>query len=358
VALRELGLHAGPRHEPARVLEDLRARLEAEPADDGFAIVARLERRIAALLGKEAALFVPSGAMAQQIAFRVHADARGRRTIAGHPQSQVNVWEHEAYNAVHGLRFEAVGDRHRLVLLEDLQAVGEPLAAVTWELPQRDIGGQLPVWDDLVEQVSWARSAGAGTHMDGARLWEAQPFYERPHAEIAALFDTVYVSLHKALLGVRGAVLAADGATIAAADVWRKRLGGEIPDAWPLALAAEVGLEERLPRMAEFRDHAVAIARAVNADGVAYVEPDPPQTPLFHVHLPVTKEAALRARDEIVAERGVRLFYGARTATDPRASFFEVTIGENGMDFAPDEVAALLRELVERARAVSLGWAR
>ena len=79
-----------------------------------------------------------------------------------------------------------------------------------WELPQRDIGGLLPAWDDLREQVVAARERGAATHLDGARLWEAQPFYGRPHAEIAGLFDSVYVSLYKGLQGVRGAVLAAD----------------------------------------------------------------------------------------------------------------------------------------------------
>jgi threonine aldolase len=155
--------------------------------------------------------------------------------------------------------------------------------------------------------------------------------------------------LYKALLGVRGAVLASGASTIAEAGVWRKRLGGEIPDAWPLALAAEIGLEDLLPRMAEFRDHAVAIARAVDADGVAHVHPDPPQTPLFHVHLPLAPEAAERAGAALAEETGVLLFRRVRTATDPRRCSFEVTIGENGLDFAPEEVAALLRALVERA---------
>jgi threonine aldolase len=335
--IRSLVLHAGPARAPAADAEE---------------IVTRLEARVAALLGKDAALFLPSGAMAQQVAFRIHADRRaGRRTIAGHPQAQVHVWEHEAYNVAHGLAFEPVGDRHRLMELSGLEvALAEPPAVVTWELPQRDLGGALPAWDDLVAQTALARERGAATHMDGARLWEAQPFYDRPHAEVAALFDTVYVSLYKALLGVRGAVLAADAATIATAGVWRKRLGGEIPDAWPLALAAEAGLEDLLPRMAEFRDHAVAIAAAVNADGVAAVVPDPPQTPLFHVHLPLAPKTAEQAAAELLEETGVLLFRRVRTAPDPRRCSFEVTIGENGLGFAPGEVAALLRTLVDRAR--------
>ena len=72
------------------------------------------------------------------------------------------------------------------------------MAAVVWELPQRDLGGLLPEWDDLTEQIAAARATGAATHLDGARIWEAQTYYGRPFDEIASLFDTVYVSLYKA----------------------------------------------------------------------------------------------------------------------------------------------------------------
>jgi hypothetical protein len=101
--------------------------------------------------------------------------------------------------------------------------------------------------------------------------------------------------------------------------------------------------------MAEFRDHAVAIARAVNDDGVAYVRPDPPQTPLFHVHLPVAPEAADAAAAALIAETGVHLFRRSNTGPDPRRCSFEVTIGENGLEFTPQEVVALLGDLVGRA---------
>ena len=69
------------------------------------------------------------------------------------------------------------------------------------------IGGALPAWDDLVAMVAWAREQHMITHMDGARLWESQPFYGRDYAAIAALFDTVYVSFYKILGGICGAML-------------------------------------------------------------------------------------------------------------------------------------------------------
>ncbi|MEU7862230.1 beta-eliminating lyase-related protein [Nonomuraea sp. NPDC049141] len=350
---RSLFLHAPIRRGPRAVLERMLALVDDDTPPDGpDGPVAVLERRMAALLGKEAALFFPSGTMAQQAALRVHAERSGRRAFAAHPQSHLDVWEEQGYNAVHGLWLHRTGDPFELMTADDLTAIGEPLAAVVWELPQRDLGGLLPEWDDLCDQVAIARATGAVPHLDGARIWEAQTYYRRPLAEIAALFDTVYVSLYKSLLGTRGAVLAADTATVATARTWRQRLGGGIRDAWPLALSALVGLDTIADRMPVYRDHAIAIAAAVNADGAARAYPDPPQTPIFHVHLPAPRRAVEQAGAAILAEHGVQLYGRVRSGPDPSRCSFEVTVGENAMDFTPTEVVTLLHELLERVRAV------
>jgi threonine aldolase len=351
---RSLFLHAPIRRRPRVVLERMLELVDADTPPDGpDGPVAVLERRLAALLGKEAALFFPSGTMAQQVALRIHAERTGRRGFAAHPYCHLDNWEGQGYNAVHGLWFHRAGDIHELMTAADLAAIGAPLAAVLWELPQRDLGGRLPEWDELAEQVATGRAAGAAAHLDGARLWEAQTYYRRPFEEIAGLFDTVYVSLYKSLQGTRGAVLAADADTIATAGVWRTRLGGSIPDAWPLALSALAGLDTIPPRMPAFRDHALAIAAAINADGAARTYPDPPQTPLFHVCLPAPREAVERAGAALLAETGVQLFPRVRTMPDPRQCAFEVSVGENAMEFAPEEVVALLHELLARAAGSS-----
>jgi threonine aldolase len=85
---------------------------------------------------------------------RIHAERRHRYAFAAHRQSHLHVWEKQGYAAMHGLRFHPAGDQHRLMTGDDLAAVGEPLAAAVWELPQRDIGGLLPEWDDLTAQVA------------------------------------------------------------------------------------------------------------------------------------------------------------------------------------------------------------
>jgi threonine aldolase len=311
--------------------------------------VAALERRLAELLGKPRALFFPTGTMAQQVALRIHAERTGRPTFTAHPANHLDLWEQRGYAVVHGLRFQPAGEPYRVLTRADLDDVKEPVGALLIELPQREIGGFLPTWQELSDQVAWARDRGAAAHLDGARLWESQPFYDRPHAEIAGLFDTVYVSLYKGLEGVRGAVLAGDEDTIEYADVWRRRLGGAIPDAWPLALAAMVGLDEVLPRMADFRDHAVAIAAALTERGVVDVLPNPPHTPMCHILLPVPPAAAEKAGEAITEELGVRLFRRVGAESWPDRCRVEFTVGEHTMGFAPDEVAALFADVVRRA---------
>jgi threonine aldolase len=345
---RSLFLHAPIRRTPWQVMQRWLDHVDADaPADGPDGPVAVLERRMADLLGTGAAMLFPSGTMAQQVALRIHAERLNRWAFAAHPQCHLEVWEKHGYQIVHGLRFHPAGDRYRLMTAGDLAAVAEPLAAVVWELPQRDIGGQLPDWDDLCGQVADVRAGGAAAHLDGARLWEAQTHYDRPHADIVGLFDTTYVSLYKGLQGVRGAVLAADPDTIAHAAVWRTRLGGSIPDAWPLALAALVGLDTLLPRMPAFRDHAVAIAAAINAHGRARAWPDPPQTPLFHVHLPAAPADVERAAALLLEQSGVQLFGYLRSGSDPTRCSFEISVGENAMEFAPDEVADLIGRLLD-----------
>jgi threonine aldolase len=349
---RSLYLHAPIRRMPHRVLQQVLDHLPADTPPDGpDGPVALLERRIAELLGTPAALFFPTGTMAQQSALRVHAERRGRFAFAAHPRCHLAVWEQQGHAVVHGLRFHPVGDANTLLTVDDLDAVGERLAALVLELPQRDIGGQLPDWAALRAQVAWARDRGAAAHLDGARLWEAQPYYDRPHAEIAGLFDTAYVSLYKGLQGARGAVLAGDDEFLAEAAVWRQRLGGKLPDAWPLAAVALVGLDELLPRMPAFRDHAVALAAAINADDVARTVPEVPLTPLFHVHLPVAPAAVEQAHADLLAAAGTQVFGYLRSASDPGRCSFEITVGENAMEFTPDEVAALVRDLVTRSEA-------
>ena len=219
-------------------------------------VVAELEAEVAGLLGMPAAVYLPSGIMAQQAALRVHADRRGRRTVVFHPQSHLDVHEGRALERLQGLVGRPAGDRDRLLLRRDLDAVAEQPAALVVELPQRDLGGQLPPWDDLVEQVAWARDRGAAAHLDGARLWEATAGYDRSPAEIAGLFDTAYVSFYKGIGALAGCCLAGPDDVVAEVREWRRRLGGTLFGLWPGAASALTCLRRRLPLMPVYLERA------------------------------------------------------------------------------------------------------
>ncbi len=308
--------------------------------------VESFERRIAELLGMQSAALLPSGTMAQQIALRIHCDRRGRRTVAFHPTCHLELHEHGAYAQLHGLKAELVGGRDRLITLEDLEALRAPIGAVVIELPQREIGGRLPEWNDLVGQIRWAHNRGIATHLDGARIWESGPYYGRPYSEIAALFDTVYVSLYKGLGGFAGSLLAGPDDVVAEARVWRRRHGGTLSSLFPFAASAQRGVDELIPMMPRFLEHARALAAALSQLPEVVVVPDPPQTPLFHVHLRGDSQMLQERAHEIARQRRVWLFQHLEPSVVPGVTKIEFNIGEPALEIPPEEAAELFRILV------------
>jgi threonine aldolase len=344
--------HGSPR--PRDRLEELARLVDERERPDRYGEgerLERLERRTAELLGKDAAVFMPSGTMAQQIALRIWCDRRGLHTVAFHPTCHLELHEEKAYARLHGLHATLVGDPNGLLTLADLEGVREPVAALLLELPQREIGGQLPEWDDLAAQAAWARANGVALHLDGARLWEAQPFYARPHAEIAALFDSVYVSFYKGLGGIAGAVLAGDEALVSEARVWQRRHGGTIVTMFPYVVAAGEALDARLERMPAYLEHARALAAALATLDGAEVVPDPPQTPLFHLLLRGERERLADAALSVAAEHEVFLFADPSSTTSPRWQRHEVMVGDVTLELAPEEVRDLYAEVLARADA-------
>ena len=333
----------------AEALAELATLPDADVAADDYGdggSPAVLEAEVRDLLGKPAAAFMPSGTMAQQIALRIHADRRGSRVVAFHPTCHLELHEDKAYQRLHGLVGRTVGDGRELLTLADLETVREPLAALLIELPQREIGGRLPAWDDLVGQVAWARDRGAAVHLDGARLWESGPFYDRPLSEIAALFDTVYVSFYKGLGGLAGSMLLGEEDVIAEARLWRKRHGGTLYRLWPYAASGLAGLRLRLPKMAAYVVHAQAIAAALaGVDGVL-VTPDPPQTPMMHLHLRTTEAAVTAGIRRLASEQRLWTWSGSAPTETPGYRRVELTVGDATLTFMPGEVVDAVRALL------------
>ena len=310
--------------------------------------VSEFEKEIAMLLGKEAAVFMPSGTMAQQIALRIWADRSGNETVAFHPMCHLEKHEHMAYHELHHLDAVLLGEADRMFTLADLQAVEKQIGTLLIELPQRDLGGELPTWDELKGMTAHARSQGTKLHLDGARLWESGPFYQRPYSEITSEFDSVYVSFYKVLFGLPGAALAGPADFVADARIWMRRHGGNLHTMYPNAISAKIGLDKRLPLIPAYVEKAIEIADVLNQlEGVS-VRPNVPQTNMMHLTFDAPKEAIMNAVGEIAISEKCLLFGGvADFGTGCKLEFW---VGDAGLDVPREKIHHMFTRLLELAK--------
>jgi len=332
-----------------RTAADYLSEIPPDVATDRYGeggVVEELEREVASTLGKPSAVFLPSGIMAQQAVLRVHADRRGRRTVLYHPSCHLDLHEDRALERLHGLLGRPVGVFERLISLGDLETVAEAPAALLLELPQREIGGLLPAWDELLAHADWARARGAAVHMDGARLWGCGAFYGRSLSEICEVFDTVYVSFYKQLGGLPGACVAGPEDVVAEAREWRRRHGGTLYGLWPNAGSALAVLRKRLPRIDDYRRHAVTIAKALrDLDGVEVV-PDPPHTTMMHLVFHRTADTLRAAALRLAREDGIWTWSRFGTTVVPSAQRVELETGDATLQFTPEEFRAVIERLL------------
>ncbi|MFF1546400.1 threonine aldolase family protein [Streptomyces sp. NPDC058291] len=330
-----------------------------EPGDVyGDGVVEALEKRVAALLGTEAAAFFPTGTMAQQVALRCWAGRTGDPTVAVHALSHPEVWERGAFGAVSGLRTVRVTREPRLPTADEIRGFDEPFGALMLELPLRDAGFVLPSWEELTEVVEAARERDAVVHFDGARLWETTHHFGRTLREIADLADSVYVSFYKSLDGFGGAALAGPRTLVDEAKAWRHRYGGTVFQQFPTALSALVGLQRELPRLPEYVTHARVVAKALREGFAgtdvpwARVHPGAPHTHQFQVWLPYEADVLTEAAVLQAEETKTMLFAGAWDRGGPGLSFTEVTVRAAGLAWTTADVKAAVADFAARVTRI------
>lgn len=305
--------------------------------------VAALEERLAEIFGRPASFF-PSGVMAQQSALRVWCDRAGTRRVAMPDLSHLLVHEMDGPRRLHGFEVEHLTRGPVVATAESLRDVVGNLGAVLVELPLRDAGCRLPTWDELVELSGTARQRDVPLHVDGARIWESQPHWDKPFPEIAALTDSMYVSFYKGLGGIAGAALVGPDDFLAEARVWRTRMGGTLYRSTPEALAALAGLRDLLPRMGECHAWAQALAAELPAHGIT-PNPTEPHTPTFLLHAP-GDEDEVNERVLAVMERERLQVCGLwHAAPEPGRVTTEVVVSTPALAHDPARVAKLLAEI-------------
>jgi len=312
--------------------------------------VARVEAEVAELLGKPGAVFFPSGVMGQQAALRSWCDRTGSRRVAIPDRSHLLVHEDDGPRLLHDFRFEHLTVGRRTATAADLRGLPAGLGAVLVELPLRDAGCRLPAWDELVELSEAARELGVPLHVDGARIWESQAFYDRPLADIAALADSVYVSFYKGLGGLAGAAVAGPEDLAEELRLWRRRMGGTLYRLTPYAVGALAGLRDLLPRMGELVAWAGSLA-ALLSDAGFQVDPDPPHTNTFLVHAPGTADAVNERLLGFVEREQVVPCAPWWDAAVPGFVTTEIAVQVAALDFEPARVAGWWAEVVQPAGA-------
>ena len=248
-----------------RPSQAMRAAIAAAPVgDDQYGedpTVNRLQEQVAALLGKEAALFMPSGTMANQVALRVLT--RPGDDVIVSKESHA-VWHETGGGAANaGVQFTEIGSGGLFGVADFLAALKPrghvlypPTTLVEIENTQNRNGGIIFPQSDAVQICSAARERGIASFLDGARLWNVAVASRRPLAELAAPFDLVSVALSKGLGAPGGSLLAASREIIQSATRYRRMFGGALRQAGIFAAAGLYALEHNVDRLAD--DHANA----------------------------------------------------------------------------------------------------
>jgi threonine aldolase len=283
-----------------------RAMAEAELGDDVYAedpTVAALERETAELLGKEAALFVPSGTMANQIA--IGALTRPGDELICDPTAHVYLWEAGGIARHWGVTPRTIAPAGPYLMAADLEEMIRPddghyvrtrLVCLENTLNRR--GGKAVPMEVVDGIAAWARANGLMLHLDGARLMNAAVALGLPAAELARPFDTVAICFSKGLGAPVGSAIAGPRDLIKQAHRLRKLLGGGMRQAGVIAAGALYAIRNHVERLAEDHTNAKLLGEVVADTPGLTLESGPPETNLvwFNLDQKLGTAAAFSAR--------------------------------------------------------------
>jgi threonine aldolase len=324
----------------------LRAMAAAETGDDVYGedpTVNALEERVAALFGHEAAVFVPTGTMGNQICLQLVVPPAEELLCGG--EDHVVTYEHGGAARYGGISSRTV-DAPRGLL--DAALVATQLRPAGWgtvatravsvEQTHNRGGGAVHPLGALRDLRALTADAGVALHCDGARIWNASVASGTPLDVYGPLFDTLSVCLSKGLGAPVGSLVVTDAARATQARVLRKRLGGGMRQAGVLAAAAAYALEHHVERLADDHERARRLARLLAEASPAVVDPASVETNIVPLDIGEVRldgpQLAAAAREQgvllsVVAPRRARLVT-------------HLDVDDDGVDRAAEVVAGLL----------------
>lgn len=313
------------------------------------AVIEDFQAEMAGVLGKECSVFFPSGTMAQQIALRIWSDRKGSRSVAYHPLCHLEIHEQDGLKELHHLEPLLLADADRLITLEDVQNMQPGVACLLLELPQREIGGQLPEYAELEAISAYCRKQGIILHLDGARLFEVLPYYGKTAAEVCGLFDSVYVSFYKGIGGIAGAILAGSREFTEESKIWKRRHGGDLISLYPYIVPARHYYRERIGAMAGYYEQAKELAAMFNSCHKVSTVPEVPVSNMFHIHFALSREQLAPVLIQVYQETGIGLTPRLREISDGSCSY-ELNIGDVYSGVSKPALREAFRLLDERLK--------
>lgn len=285
--------------------------IEADYYSNG-GVVEELEMRMAQLLGKERAVFLATGTLANHLAVRIQAG--GRTRVMVQKESHLYNDSGDCAQVLSNLNLIPLAQSGGTFTLEEVESaisradggrVTTGVGVISIESPIRRLLGKLFDYEEMKRVCAFARSEGIATHMDGARLFMASGYTGISPAEYAAHFDTVYVSMWKYFNAPSGAILAGPASLLDDLFHPRRMFGGGLPYAWPLAAAALHSLDGFEERFAAGVAAGEELKTALTGIPGFRVEEIPDGSNLFKLHVdqgdPVALRSALREKDILLS---------------------------------------------------------
>jgi len=248
------------------------AMAEAEVGDDVIDVdptTDRLQRRIAEMLGKESAIFMPSGTMTNQVGIRIHC--RPGDEFICEEQCHIYYYEQGAFAQLSGVVARTVPGHSGVLSLDQLRPLIRPdnehlvrTRLVCLENTHNRGAGRIQPYEELTRICQWAHENGLVTHLDGARLFNAVVASGISAADWCQHFDTVSVCFSKGLGAPIGSALAGPSDLIAEARRHRKLFGGGMRQSGIIAAGALHGLDHHVERLATDHEHAQTLAHAIS----------------------------------------------------------------------------------------------
>ncbi|QFT12387.1 low specificity L-threonine aldolase [Vibrio sp. THAF190c] len=309
------------------------------------AFIQEFEQKVAELLGFEAAVFVITGTMNQPTALQIVCDEKRCQNVAMHESSHIIRHESQGYQVQNRFNVLPLGNVHRTWNVDDLRAWPDEIAAALYELPMREIGGQLPDWEELEAIKDYCQTNDVHLHMDGARLWECGAYYQKTYKEIANGFNSAYVSLYKGINGLGGSLLLGSKAFIEKASLWMKRQGGNVYHRTPFIVSAAMQFDERLAQMPALFERTKQVYQILQDYPQFIVNPKQPQSNMLHLYLPVSVEEGIELRDKIATRD--KIWIGNPSPCElPHQCKIEWYVGDNLLNLPDHEFIDVLDMLV------------